>query len=285
MDAAKALRKLGAIVRAAKEHAARVARKNVAGAGAATETTRLHNLASGVQRSVIARSPERPQRSLRGQMILVAIKLMLTPLIMGSATLASRRWGDAVGGWLVGLPVISGPVSVYLLIERGAEFAAVAAAGSVSGVISQAAFCVGYALGAEAERCRGAPLRNDRLCRRGRGDDRLGAAACRLDRVFRCDALFWPACSCPPPDAAAARIAGGAMGSAGALYLGDGAGLRGDDICRLARAAGQRPLRRAIPSSAAASPPSPTWRGDRRRASRLYAAWPERSLASSPSSP
>ena len=62
-------------------------------------------------------------------MILVAIKLMLTPLIMGSATLASRRWGDAVGGWLVGLPVISGPVSVYLLIERGADFAAAAAAG------------------------------------------------------------------------------------------------------------------------------------------------------------
>jgi hypothetical protein len=81
-------------------------------------------------------------------MILVAIKLPLTPLIMGSATLASRRWGDAVGGWLVGLPVISGPVSVYLLIERGADFAAVAAAGSVSGVISQATFCIGYALGA-----------------------------------------------------------------------------------------------------------------------------------------
>jgi hypothetical protein len=67
---------------------------------------------------------------------------------MGSATLAGRRWGDAVGGWLVGLPVISGPVSVYLFIERGADFAAVAAAGSMAGVISQAAFCVGYALGA-----------------------------------------------------------------------------------------------------------------------------------------
>jgi hypothetical protein len=81
-------------------------------------------------------------------MILVAIKLLLTPLIMGSATLASRRWGDAVGGWLVGLPVISGPVSVYLFIERGPDFAALAAAGSISGVVSQASFCIGYAVGA-----------------------------------------------------------------------------------------------------------------------------------------
>ena len=78
-------------------------------------------------------------------MTLAAIKLFVTPLIMLLATMASRRWGDAVAGWLVGLPVVSGPVSVYLTIERGPDFAALSAAGSVSGVVSQAAFCMGYA--------------------------------------------------------------------------------------------------------------------------------------------
>ncbi len=79
---------------------------------------------------------------------MLLIKLLITPLIMGSATFASRRWGDVVGGWLVGLPVVSGPVSVYLLVERGPEFAARAAAGSLCGVMAQAGFCIGYAYGA-----------------------------------------------------------------------------------------------------------------------------------------
>jgi hypothetical protein len=81
-------------------------------------------------------------------MSLLAAKLILTPLIILIASLVSRRWGDAVGGWLVGLPVVSGPVSVFLAIERGPEFTAQAALGSVAGVFSQASFCVGYGLAA-----------------------------------------------------------------------------------------------------------------------------------------
>ena len=81
-------------------------------------------------------------------MSLLVAKLILTPFIILIASLVSRRWGDAVGGWLVGLPVVSGPVSVFLAIERGPEFAAQAALGSVAGVVSQASFCVGYGLAA-----------------------------------------------------------------------------------------------------------------------------------------
>ena len=78
--------------------------------------------------------------------MLIALKLILTPLIMTAASLAGRRWGDAIAGWLTGLPVVSGPVSVYLALEHGDRFAALAAAGSVSGVVSQAAFCIAYSL-------------------------------------------------------------------------------------------------------------------------------------------
>ena len=78
-------------------------------------------------------------------MSLLAIKLVVTPLVVLVASLAARRWGDAVGGWLVGLPLTSGPVSVFLAIEQGPSFAAQAADGSIAGVLSQSAFCLGYA--------------------------------------------------------------------------------------------------------------------------------------------
>lgn len=79
-------------------------------------------------------------------MSLLAAKLIVTPLVILVASLVSRRWGDTIGGWVVGLPVVSGPVSVYLMLEHGASFAAEAAVGSITGVTSQACFCLGYGL-------------------------------------------------------------------------------------------------------------------------------------------
>jgi hypothetical protein len=81
----------------------------------------------------------------RRRMSLLEIKLIITPLVVLAASLAARRWGDVVGGWLVGLPLTSAPVSVFLAIEQGPSFAAQAADGSIAGVLSQAAFCLGYA--------------------------------------------------------------------------------------------------------------------------------------------
>jgi hypothetical protein len=78
-------------------------------------------------------------------MSLFEIKLVATPLVVLAASLAARRWGDAIGGWLVGLPLTSAPVSVFLALEQGPSFAAQAADGSIAGVVSQAAFCLGYA--------------------------------------------------------------------------------------------------------------------------------------------
>ncbi len=79
------------------------------------------------------------------RMSLLAIKLILTPLVVLAASIAARRWGDAIGGWLVGLPLTSAPVSVFLAVEQGPHFAAEAANGSLAGVVAQAVFCFGYA--------------------------------------------------------------------------------------------------------------------------------------------
>ncbi len=74
----------------------------------------------------------------------LALKLAATPLLIGAATLAGRRWGQAIGGWLVGLPLTSGPVAFFLALDHGTQFAARAAIGSLEGVAAQAAFCIAY---------------------------------------------------------------------------------------------------------------------------------------------
>ncbi|MBN3785353.1 hypothetical protein [Burkholderia sp. Ac-20353] len=77
-------------------------------------------------------------------MDLLVFKLVATPLLLLAATMAARRWGEAIGGFLVGLPLTSGPVSVFLALEHGPAFAAQATAGSLVATAAQAAFCVAY---------------------------------------------------------------------------------------------------------------------------------------------
>jgi hypothetical protein len=74
------------------------------------------------------------------------LKLVLAPALILIATLAGRRWGPAIGGWLAGLPLTSGPVSFILALEQGPEFAARAALGTLFGLVSLASFCLAYGL-------------------------------------------------------------------------------------------------------------------------------------------
>jgi hypothetical protein len=73
------------------------------------------------------------------------LKLVLTPTLIGMASLAGRRWGPSVSGWLVGLPLTSGPVAFFLALNHGTTFAAAAAVGTLTGTISQVPFCLTYA--------------------------------------------------------------------------------------------------------------------------------------------
>ena len=69
----------------------------------------------------------------------------MTPLIVGGSAYAARRWGPALGGWLIALPLTSGPVAFYLALEQGPSFASHAALGSLAGAIAQCAYAVAYA--------------------------------------------------------------------------------------------------------------------------------------------
>lgn len=77
-------------------------------------------------------------------MVITVMKLVLTPLLLAGSTLAARRWGPLVGGWIVGMPLTSGPVSVFLALEQGRDFAAASADGSLHGLLAVVAFCVTY---------------------------------------------------------------------------------------------------------------------------------------------
>lgn len=75
----------------------------------------------------------------------LALKLLLTPVLIGAASLAGRRWGSTVSGWLIGIPFTSGPIALFLALDPGGRFAQEAAAGIMAGAASQAVFCLGYA--------------------------------------------------------------------------------------------------------------------------------------------
>jgi hypothetical protein len=77
-------------------------------------------------------------------MDLLVFKLLVTPLLLVAASIAVRRWGEAIGGFVVGLPLTSGPVSVFLTLEHGPAFAAQATAGSLVATAAQAALYVVY---------------------------------------------------------------------------------------------------------------------------------------------
>jgi hypothetical protein len=73
------------------------------------------------------------------------LRILLAPALIGAASLAGRRWGPAVSGWLVGLPLTSAPVTFLLALEHGPAFAAQVALGTLAGTASQVLFAIAYA--------------------------------------------------------------------------------------------------------------------------------------------
>jgi len=62
------------------------------------------------------------------------LKLLITPLLMLSISLAAKRWGTHIGGLLSGLPVTSASVMLFLSLEQGPGFASKAVPGALAGV-------------------------------------------------------------------------------------------------------------------------------------------------------
>ncbi|MEO7743607.1 MAG: hypothetical protein ABIR98_11770 [Usitatibacter sp.] len=73
------------------------------------------------------------------------LRLALVPAAVWFASLAARRWGHAVSGYLGGLPLIGGPITLFLAIDLGPEFAARSALFTLAAVLGQAAHLTAFA--------------------------------------------------------------------------------------------------------------------------------------------
>ena len=76
---------------------------------------------------------------------MLLFKILIAPVLIAAVSLAGRKWGAGISGWLLGLPLSSGPVLAFLAVEQGRQFAATAAAGSMLGIVAWAAFTLVYA--------------------------------------------------------------------------------------------------------------------------------------------
>jgi hypothetical protein len=80
-----------------------------------------------------------------GTEMLLLLKLTLAPLLVGLATLVARRWGPRVGGIVIGLPISTGPIFLFLAIDQGVDFAERACVGILFGLVGLAGFALVYA--------------------------------------------------------------------------------------------------------------------------------------------
>ena len=78
--------------------------------------------------------------------ILLIFKLTVTPILVGLASLAARRWGNTVAGLIAGLPLMTGPISVFLTVEQGAAFTVAATTGILIALTSIAFYGLAYTL-------------------------------------------------------------------------------------------------------------------------------------------
>jgi hypothetical protein len=66
------------------------------------------------------------------------------PLLVLSASLATRQWGSRIGGLLTGLPIVSGPALFFFAVEQGDAFAAEASRAVLMSLLGVAASALTY---------------------------------------------------------------------------------------------------------------------------------------------
>lgn len=72
------------------------------------------------------------------------LRLALVPAAVWLASLAARRFGHKVSGYLGGMPLIGGPITLFLAIDHGAAFAARSALFTLAAVAAQAAHLLAF---------------------------------------------------------------------------------------------------------------------------------------------
>jgi hypothetical protein len=75
----------------------------------------------------------------------LVLKIMLLAAVIVAASLASKRLGHTVGGWLGGLPWIAGPIVIFVAVGIGPDFARVMVHAALSSLIGILFHCLAFA--------------------------------------------------------------------------------------------------------------------------------------------
>jgi hypothetical protein len=86
-----------------------------------------------------------PRRGRQLMTTILLLKLFLVPTLIYAVTMAGRKWGPGVAGWLSAFPVVAGPILLTLTLEHGATFGADAASATLLAVIAILVFSLTYA--------------------------------------------------------------------------------------------------------------------------------------------
>jgi hypothetical protein len=74
----------------------------------------------------------------------ILLRIALTPIAFALVSRAQTRFGDRIGGRLIGLPLTTGPFLLTVCLTESRTVAARAAAGVTSGQMAVVVFCCGY---------------------------------------------------------------------------------------------------------------------------------------------
>ncbi len=74
------------------------------------------------------------------------LKIAVPPVLVALMSLAARRWGPTVGGLIMGLPWMTGPVLLFLALDKGPDFAVRAAVGTQMAVWSMCGFILAFGI-------------------------------------------------------------------------------------------------------------------------------------------
>ncbi|MGH8618330.1 MAG: hypothetical protein ACREUW_11620 [Burkholderiales bacterium] len=74
------------------------------------------------------------------------LKLALVPALILLVSLAARRWGHRVSGWLSAVPIIAGPILFFMTFDLGVDFTVDTARGTLIAMPALAAYLLVFGL-------------------------------------------------------------------------------------------------------------------------------------------
>lgn len=72
------------------------------------------------------------------------LRIAVPPVLVALMSLAARKWGPTIGGLIMGLPWMTGPVLFFLAYDKGPEFAVAACTGIELAVVGIAGYVLAF---------------------------------------------------------------------------------------------------------------------------------------------